>query len=63
MRELEIAELAAHGLRNKEIAGRLGIAEGTAKLHLHSIYRTLGVASRAELASRVELAGRAEAAW
>jgi DNA-binding NarL/FixJ family response regulator len=62
-RELEIARLASRGLRNKAIAGRLGITEGTAKLHLHSIYRKLGVASRAELASRVRLTERAEDTW
>jgi DNA-binding NarL/FixJ family response regulator len=62
-RELEIARLAARGLRNKEIAARLEITEGTAKLHLHSIYRKLGVTSRAELAGQAGLVGRGEGSW
>jgi DNA-binding NarL/FixJ family response regulator len=34
-RELEIVRLAASGLRNKEIASKLAISEGTVKVHLH----------------------------
>ena len=41
-REYEVATLAAVGLKVKEIAYRLGIAHGTAKLHLHNIYAELG---------------------
>jgi len=37
-------------LQVKEIADRLGIAEGTAKLHLHNIYAKLGIHSRVRLA-------------
>jgi len=36
-------------LQDKEIALRLGIALGTAKLHLHNIYAKLGVGSRVKL--------------
>ena len=46
-REHEIASLVAQGLANKVVAGQLGVCEGTVKLHLHSIYRKLRVASRA----------------
>ena len=49
-RENEVAALAAAGLQTKEIAGRLGIAHGTAKLHLHNIYTKLGIGSRVKLA-------------
>jgi DNA-binding NarL/FixJ family response regulator len=49
-REDEVAALAATGLQTKEIAYRLGITHGTAKLHLHSIYARLGVGSRFKLA-------------
>ena len=49
-RENEVAALAAAGLQTKEIAGRLGIAHGTAKLHLHNIYAKLGTSSRVQLA-------------
>jgi len=49
-REHEVAALAAMGLQTKEIAHRLGIAHGTVKLHLHSIYAKLGIGSRVKLA-------------
>jgi DNA-binding NarL/FixJ family response regulator len=49
-RENEVAALAAAGLQVREIADRLGIAEGTAKLHLHNIYAKLGIHSRVRLA-------------
>jgi DNA-binding NarL/FixJ family response regulator len=38
------------GLRNKQIADRLQITEGTVKIYLHAIYQKLGVTSRMELA-------------
>lgn len=49
-RERAIAELAAQGLRNREIADRLAINEGTVKVYLHRVYRKLKVGSRTELA-------------
>ena len=48
-RELEIVRLASEGLRNKEIAERLTITEGTVKIHLHNIYEKLGVTGRTQL--------------
>lgn len=51
-REGDVARLAARGLRNKPIADELGLTEGTVKMHLHSIYDKLGIASRAELAAK-----------
>jgi len=48
-RELEIVRLVATGLRNKEIATRLFVREGTVKIHLHNIYRKLNVNSRMAL--------------
>ena len=48
-REREIAERVSHGARNREIAKEFGITEGTVKVHLHRIYRKLGIASRGEL--------------
>ncbi|ABR60814.1 response regulator [Sinorhizobium medicae] len=50
-RELEISRLAASGLRSREIAARLGIAPGTVKLHLHSVYGKLNLTTRVELAN------------
>ena len=48
-RESEIVRLVAQGLRNKELAQRLSITEGTVKIHLHNIYDKLGVDGRLEL--------------
>ena len=49
-RELELVRMAAHGLRNREIAKRLCITEGTVKIHLHKIYQKLKIDGRLELA-------------
>ena len=48
-RELEIVRMVAQGLRNKMIAERLSISEGTVKVHLHNIYEKLDVGGRLEL--------------
>ena len=49
-REKEIVALVAQGLKNKEIAGKLYVAEQTVKNHLYKIFDKLGVADRVELA-------------
>lgn len=51
-RERQLVALVAKGLRNREIAARLGVTEGTVKVYLHAIFDKLGVASRTELAMR-----------
>ncbi len=48
-REVEIVRMVAQGLRNKAIAERLTISEGTVKVHLHNIYDKFGVDGRLEL--------------
>lgn len=48
-REAEIVKMVAAGMRNKEIANKLFIGEGTVKTHLHAIFRKLGVHGRVEL--------------
>ncbi len=48
-REAEVAGLVSQGLANKTVAGRLGLSEGTVKIHLYNIYRKLRIANRAEL--------------
>jgi DNA-binding NarL/FixJ family response regulator len=45
-REAEVLTLVARGLPNKQIARVLGISGNTVKVHLTSIYRTLGVNDR-----------------
>ena len=51
-RELEVLGLVTSGLRNKEIATRLGVSENTAKFHLRNILEKLHAQSRTELAAR-----------
>lgn len=48
-RQEELVKLVGEGLRNREIARRCGLTEGTVKLHLHHIYAKLGIGSRAQL--------------
>jgi len=48
-RETEIVRMVAGGLGNRELAERLGVSEGTIKIHLHNIYKKLKVHSRLEL--------------
>jgi two-component system, NarL family, nitrate/nitrite response regulator NarL len=51
-RERDLVDLVRQGLRNREIAARLGVTEGTVKVYLHAIFDKLGVATRTELAIR-----------
>jgi DNA-binding NarL/FixJ family response regulator len=51
-REHEILQLVAQGLRNKEIADKLGIAEKTVKNHVSNILKALHVNSRTEAAMK-----------
>jgi len=51
-RELEVLDLLARGLANKQIAAALGITEHTVKFHVSSIYTKLNVNNRAEAVSR-----------
>ena len=48
-REIDIVKMMAEGLRNRAIGDRLGISEGTVKVHLHNIYEKLGLDGRLEL--------------
>ena len=51
-REVQILELLAHGLANKEMARRLLVSEATVKSHLSHIYSKLGVDTRAGAVAR-----------
>jgi two-component system nitrate/nitrite response regulator NarP len=51
-RERELVELVSKGLRNRDIAGELGVTEGTVKVYLHGIFDNFGVENRTELAMR-----------
>src|SRR5262245_29836279 len=48
-RERQIILLVLEGLSNKEIGRRLNLAEGTVKIHLHHIYKKMGVDNRTAL--------------
>jgi len=48
-RESEIARYVAVGMRNAEVAGKLGITEGTVKVHLNNIFKKLRIRDRVEL--------------
>lgn len=48
-REHDVLVLVADGLRNREIAKRLGISEHTVKFHLAAIFGKLTASSRTEL--------------
>ncbi|QRP42737.1 response regulator transcription factor [Amycolatopsis sp. FDAARGOS 1241] len=52
--ELEIAELAASGLTNKQIAQRLHISHRTVGAHLYQLYPKLSITSRAMLREALE---------
>jgi DNA-binding NarL/FixJ family response regulator len=56
-REIEIIRLVASGLRNKEIADKLTISEGTVKIHLHRSYEKLHVDSRVGLVRYAQVKG------
>ena len=47
-RQLEIMQLLAQGLSNKEIANILGITEGTIRVHLSAIFKAIKVSNRTE---------------
>ena len=47
-RELEVFEVLAKGLSNRDIAGALGISAHTAKFHVAQILAKIGAATRAE---------------
>lgn len=51
-RETELVSLVRQGMRNRDIAAKLGITEGTVKVYLHSVFEKTGVANRTELAIR-----------
>jgi LuxR family maltose regulon positive regulatory protein len=56
-RELEVLQLIAAGLSNREIAGRLFLAPSTVKVHTRNIYGKLDVHSRIQAVTRARELG------
>jgi LuxR family maltose regulon positive regulatory protein len=56
-RELEVLQLIAAGLTNREIAARLFLALNTVKVHTRNIYGKLGVSSRTQAVARARACG------
>lgn len=51
--ERRVAELAAQGLTNRQVAAELFLSSKTVEANLSRVYRKLGIRSRAELGARV----------
>jgi len=49
VREIEVMKLVASGMSNQEIAEKLIVQEGTIKIHVHNIYRKIGIKNRVDL--------------
>ncbi len=50
IRERQIVLAVSEGATNRQVGRRLRLAEGTVKIHLHHIYRKLGIPNRTTLA-------------
>ena len=48
-KEAEVARLASAGLKNREIAASMGIAQGTVKVHLMHVFEKTGLRDRQQL--------------
>jgi LuxR family transcriptional regulator, regulator of acetate metabolism len=51
-RELEVLQLLAQGMSNRDVATELVLSEGTVKFHVNSVLRKLRVTNRAEAVAR-----------
>jgi len=61
-REIEIMDLVVKGLRNKQIAGTLGISEKTVKVHRGHVMQKVGARTVADLVHVAEAADSSQAA-
>jgi FixJ family two-component response regulator len=55
-REFEVMQLVTTGLLNKQVGGKLGMAEKTVKTHRSHVMQKLGITSVAELISVMQKA-------
>ncbi len=51
-REIQILELVARGVTNKQIGEQLNLSNRTIEVHMHNIFMKLGVTSRTEAVTR-----------
>lgn len=51
-RELEVLELVAQAMSNRQVASRLAVTEGTVKRHLRNIFEKLGAVSRIDAVNK-----------
>jgi len=58
--EQRVAELAASGMTNRDVAAALFVSPKTVEYNLSSVYRKLGVRSRAELGRRMAQSAQAD---
>ena len=56
-REREVLALVSYGLMNKQIAGELGLAEITVKIHRGHIMKKMGATTLADLVRKAEMLG------
>lgn len=56
---MQIAQLAAEGLSNREIGQRLYLSPRTVGSHLYRIFPKLSITSRRQLARRLDVASAA----
>jgi len=56
-RELEVLQLIAEGLSNKEMAGRLFVSENTVKTHASRVFDKLGASRRTQAVQQAKTQG------
>lgn len=56
-RQMDVLILLAEGKSNKEIGRKLGMAEGTVKIHVTAIFKSLGVVNRTQAVLAAEKMG------
>jgi DNA-binding NarL/FixJ family response regulator len=56
--ELQIAQLAANGLSNREIGQQLYLSHRTVGTHLYRVFPKLGITSRAQLPATLDGSAR-----